>query len=189
MRWLVVAAVAAGLAWVGLAVALDAWGGAQVPDAHAALVAVCGCHVQPDGRPSACLEDRVRAGAALVVDGHAGRLLVTGGRGDGPVAEAVAAARLARDLGVADVVVEDRSTSTEENAVFGMALAPADRVIVVTDTFHLWRAERCFGVHAHVSGQPVVPRRPGQRIDGALREVAAVAYYLATRRCAGGEDA
>jgi uncharacterized SAM-binding protein YcdF (DUF218 family) len=54
---------------------------------------------------------------------------------------------LTQGLPAADLVVEDRSLSTHENAVQSRALLRSrniDRVLLVTDASHLFRAERCF---------------------------------------------
>ncbi len=109
------------------------------------------------GRLDAALSYHQRNPAALVV--------VSGGQGpQEEIPEAVAMRQYLLDHGVPDdhIIVEDRSTSTEEN--FANARVLLDRVLparysvaFVTDEFHVYRAERIAasaGLTAtHVSGR------------------------------------
>lgn len=169
-----------GLGWLGLAVALDAYGHRSPSDGPYDAIVVAGCRVDPDGRPSLALQRRTRHAAALWDSGVAPRIVFTGGVGDFPPSEARAAATYAEGLGVPSTVMflEDRSTSTEENARFAAELLGADaRIVVVTDTYHVFRAERVFGrVFAEANGSGSVAA-PWVRTRGALREVLAVGKY------------
>ena len=172
-----------------LACALGAWLGAAAwldrgPSASAApprrgwdAIVVLGCRVGADGVPSASLDRRVRHAVELWRRGVAPRLVLTGGAGEGePIAEARAAARLARELGVPDaaLLIEERSTSTEENARFARDALGGGRVLVVSDAYHVARGERVFGRYfAEAEGAGV----RGAPIGGALREVLALAIY------------
>lgn len=183
---MVIGGLGAALAWAGPAAWLEAWGRGQEPAARADLVVVAGCSVEPGGRPSPCLAARVDAGVALWRRGHAERLLLTGGVGEHAPAEAVVAAAYARTLGVPTEAlrVEAASTSTEENARLGVAQEVPRSVIVVTDAFHQWRAQRCFAAQGvEVSGQ-AAEATWDRRLQGALREVLVVAYDAWTGRCA-----
>src|SRR5690606_12012723 len=92
------------------------------------------------------------------------RLLVTtGGRAEGDrLAEAVAAKNLAVAAGVpaADIIVEDRSRTTEENLANALPLLAANgiaRVLVVSDPPHMRRAlaiARRLGMDAHPAPTP-----------------------------------
>ncbi len=91
-------------------------------------------------------------------------LLVSGGKGsDEKVAEARAMADWLISEGVpADhIVLEDRSTTTEENMRFSREIMeahdPAYRCVVVTNNFHAFRAAmlaRKTGVNGQVLGSP-----------------------------------
>lgn len=170
--------------WALLAVGLDAYGQRRSEGRFDAIV-VAGCRVEPDGRPSLALQRRTRAAVSLWRQGAAPRLVFTGGVGTFPPSEARAAGDYALSLGVpADaLVLEERSTSTEENARFAAdLLGSSARVIVVTDTYHIFRAERVFGrFFAEASGTGSVAA-PDVRARGALREVLAVSVYALTRR-------
>lgn len=77
-------------------------------------------------------------------------LLVTGGQGAGedvPEAHAMRAYLTAHGVGDADLVVEDRATSTEQNLSYSKPLLdarlpPGYRVALITSDFHVYRAER-----------------------------------------------
>ncbi len=156
-----------------------------MPSEEADTVVVAGCAAERDGTPGPCLAARVDVAVALWKQQPERLLLLTGGLADGRPAEGPVAAAYAQKLGVpvASLRVEARSTSTDENARFGLSVQPASSVVVVTDAFHQWRAQRCFlAAGVRVSGAPVTP--PWDRaIPGALREVLVITYDLATGRC------
>lgn len=86
---------------------------------------------------------RTRRAVALYKSGRAGRLGFSGAGHGGDSAERLA--REARRLGVPEnnIVVEDRARSTVENFRNSCALAAldnADRIAIVTDQFHAYRA-------------------------------------------------
>ncbi len=166
--------------YAGLAVALDAYGRRTLPDERFDAIVIAGCRVDPDGSPSPALAGRVRLAVRLFREGRAPRLAFTGGVGTYGESEARVASDLATSLGVPREaqVLEDRSTTTEENARLLAALLPRDaRVIVVTDAYHVFRAERVFGRYfARAIGAGSIAEA-WPRSTGALREVLAVAAY------------
>ena len=171
--------VTASTVWVAAAVWLDRHGQGQVAEGKWDAIVVAGCKVRPDGSPSRALARRTAAATQLWRRGLAPQIIFTGGLGDHPPTEAAVAAAHARSLGVpAEAIVEeDRSTSTEENARFAAQVTGARRVIVVTDSYHVFRSRRVFARHfGEVVGHGSVPLY-GPRIKGALREVAAVVFY------------
>ena len=181
--------------WCAAAIGLS-WYGRRSPaaaDRFDAIV-VLGCRVMPSGRASVALAERTRRAVELWHAGHAPTIVFTGGVGDAPIAEAEAAAAIARERGVPDsaIVIESRSTSTEENARFAAELvrdhAPpglggARRVLLVTDAFHVLRAERVFARYfGTVRGAGTINPHVWPRIRGSLREVVALAGYAALGR-------
>ena len=84
----------------------------MIPSYDAAIV--LGASVGPDGRPSPALLRRVARGVALYHAGQAGRLLMSGGVGRHPPAEADVMRDLAVQAGVpaACVLTELRSRTT-----------------------------------------------------------------------------
>jgi len=170
--------------YLGAAALLDRYGqqdpGAETFDA----IVVLGCRVFADGRPSASLERRVNRAVQLFRQNKAPRIILTGGLGDSPISEARAAARIAEGLGVPTdaLVLEERSTTTEENAREAARSTDASRVLVVTDSYHVFRAERVFGRHfASARGTGSLGPRSA-RIRGSLREVAALLAYAVRGR-------
>lgn len=169
-----------GATWVMSAFALDEWGRTRRAEGRYDALVVAGCRVYPDGRPSPALEWRVRKAVDLWKEGVAPRIVFTGGLGDYPPSEAEAAARLAHELGVprSAMVLEDRSTSTEENAREAAArLHGVDRVVVVTDAYHVFRARRVFARYFDEVDAVGSTYGKWSRIRGAFREVLAVVSY------------
>ncbi|HJL15348.1 MAG TPA: YdcF family protein [Sandaracinaceae bacterium LLY-WYZ-13_1] len=171
---------ALGLAYLGTAAWLDRRGLRPPPDERFDAIVVLGCKVVRGGRPSTSLARRAGHAARLWHEGRAPTLVLTGGVGHHPPSEAAVAARVARALDVPEdaLVLEERSTSTEENAREAARLVGDDRrVLVVTDAYHAFRAERVFRRHfthaVAVGSAAPVPLR----VRGALREVTAVGTY------------
>jgi uncharacterized SAM-binding protein YcdF (DUF218 family) len=170
--------VVALFVWCLGAAALDGWGHRE-PEGPWDAIVVAGCRVMPDGAPSPALARRVDRAVALWRGGAAPVLVFTGGVGDHGPAEGEVAAAYARAAGVPDgaILVEAASTSTEENAAGAAELLSAQRVVVVTDTYHVFRARRVFARYfAEVDGVGSTPE-PWPRVRGALREVVAVLAY------------
>jgi uncharacterized SAM-binding protein YcdF (DUF218 family) len=178
-------AMAAGVAvvgfpvWVTSAVLLERDGHRADPDGNWDAIVVAGCRVMFDGRPSLALVRRTEKAVQLWRAGRAPVIVLTGGVGRWPPSEAEAAARVARSLGVPDasLVLEERSTNTEQNARYARKLVSGERIIVVSDTYHVRRCEWFFRRHfQHVTGVGVVSPF-AERASGAFRESIAYAYY------------
>lgn len=117
--------------------------------AKADTAVVLGNAVNRNGRPNPCLRARVEAGVWLYRAGLAEQLLMSGGTDADSANQADAMRTMALALGVPSerIVVERRSVNTYENIVLSLPLLPdADRMILVSDGFHLararWLAER-----------------------------------------------
>ncbi|WCB96056.1 hypothetical protein DSM104299_04810 [Baekduia alba] len=130
---------------VANAIVLLGGGGAKtdpraLPHAQAALV--LGAYVQPDGRPSAMLEDRLRATAALYHDGRVDKVLASGDHGRPDYDEVNAMrAELVR-LGVPDRVIftDHAGFATLDSVVRARKVFDVRSAIVVTQPFHMARA-------------------------------------------------
>ena len=127
------------------------------------MIVVLGC------KPSKALEARVRRGVAL--HRKLGWSVLMTGRGEsGPMAEA-------SGLPGSALILEDRATTTAENAARSAALVPGATILVVTQWWHLPRALRHFRAHfGSVRGEPV-----WEAHRGALREIAAWVLHLTHR--------
>jgi len=115
-----------------------------------AAIVVLGARVRPDGRPSAALERRMRVAISLYQAGAAPRLVLSGG-GQRAVPEAEVMRDLALAAGVpaSALIIEPRSRTTLENASeTAKLLAPDghDAVILVTDSYHAFRARLLFRI-------------------------------------------
>jgi len=166
--------------WVAAAVALDVSGRRSDPTGHWDAIVVPGCLVLPNGQPSASLVRRTTKAVELWRKGRAPVIVLTGGVVNWPPAEAVAAARTARDLGVPEsaLLVESQSRNTAENARLAREVAPFARIVVVTDRYHVRRCEWFFREYFEVVQGVGVTSPFFERAKGAFREAIAYAYYL-----------
>lgn len=150
--------------------------GRDVPPAPVALV--LGAGLTPSGELSPFLAERVATAAALYRDGRVKALLMSGDHGRVDHDEVAAMAAAAEAAGVpASAIVEDHagfdtySSCYRARSVWGL-----DRVIVVSQSFHLPRAVwlcRQLGVEANGVAAPDVGHTSSSAY-GMLREVLAV---------------
>ncbi len=112
-------------------------------------VIVLGCALRKDGTPTPLLANRVRKGIASWKAHPESRLIMSGGQGADEVQpESCAMRDFALSQGVPEeaILVEDRSTNTEENLRFSEAIRAKEgltaegRVLIVTDDYHVFRA-------------------------------------------------
>jgi uncharacterized SAM-binding protein YcdF (DUF218 family) len=159
----------------------------QPPPIAYDVIVVLGAAVWPGAQPSPALRRRVLHAVDLLQRGYAPHLLVTGGVGKHPPAEAAVMQRLAVAHGVprASIVLEDQATSTFESAWRCRDMLWQrgwSHVLIVTDRYHLTRALLAFrsvGIRAVGSAVPGKPaRRLWQRLSYYLRERLALAWYL-----------
>ncbi|HEY6761793.1 MAG TPA: ElyC/SanA/YdcF family protein [Baekduia sp.] len=111
-----------------------------LPHAQAALV--LGAFVQPDGRPSGMLEDRIRAAAQLYHDGRVDKVLASGDHGRPDYDEVNAMrAELVR-LRVPDRVIftDHAGFATLDSVVRARKVFDVKSAIIVTQPFHMSRA-------------------------------------------------
>ena len=123
-------------------------------------VIVLGCKVRPDGTLYPLIRGRVDRALAfrkaqLAASGRAPVLVPSGGKGaDEPEAEAAAMARYMREQGVpaGEILIEDRSRTTQENLRFSRELIEARggaaRAAFSTSSYHVYRG----GILAAESG-------------------------------------
>jgi uncharacterized SAM-binding protein YcdF (DUF218 family) len=160
------------LAWVLAASALR-WMGASrpAPNERFDAIVVLGCRVR-DGQASAAFGRRLDVACALLREGIAPTLVITGGKVGSHVTEAEAGRTYVLSHGLAPVdriVLEDRATTTRENASLTRALIGDVPVLIVTTDWHVPRARRVF-LRSFMRVEAA--SAPG-KLRGALREVAA----------------
>ena len=105
-------------------------------------IIVLGCQVRSDGTLSHMLEDRVKRGVALYHDGVSPKLLMSGDHGRESYDEVDAMKRYAVENGVPseDVFMDHAGFSTYETVYRAKAVFGAERVLIVTQEYHLYRA-------------------------------------------------
>ena len=112
---------------------------AQLKDVD--CIVVLGCQVKSDGTPSHMLEDRLKRGVALYDAGAAPKLLMSGDHGTKGYDEVDAMKRYAFDAGIAseDIFMDHAGFSTYETVYRAKEIFGADKVVFVTQTYHLYR--------------------------------------------------
>jgi uncharacterized SAM-binding protein YcdF (DUF218 family) len=159
---------------------------------EADAVVVLGAAVRPDGTPSEPLLRRIRHGITLYQAGAAPRLILCGGDVQGGGISEAAAMRsvaLAAGVPVDAILMDERSTSTFENAAETAALLRMHglrTVLVVSESFHLRRARMLFRLHGvAVAGVSAAPSGgPRYRAVQGVREAVKmlVSVWLTIRR-------
>lgn len=105
-------------------------------------IIVLGCQVRDDGTPSHMLEDRLKQGVALYKEGAAPKLLMSGDHGTETYDEVDTMKRYAVDAGVpsVDIFMDHAGFSTYETACRAKEIFQAEKVLIVTQRYHLYRA-------------------------------------------------
>lgn len=139
-------------------------------------IIVLGCQVRSDGTPSHMLEDRLKRGVALYNLGAAPKLLMSGDHGTEGYDEVDAMKHYAVDADVpsADVFMDHAGFSTYETVIRAKEIFEADKVIIVTQQYHLYRAlyiARALGLEAY--GVPADYRQYSGQFARDIREVLA----------------
>lgn len=113
---------------------------AQLTDVD--CIVVLGCHVRSDGSLSDMLEDRLKCGVKLYDLGAAPKLLMSGDHGREGYDEVDAMKHYAVDQGVPseDVFMDHAGFSTYETVYRAKEIFGADKILIVTQEYHLYRA-------------------------------------------------
>ena len=158
---------------------------------RADVIIILGCAVWPGERPSPSLEARVQHGITLYQRGMADYLILSGGVGRYPPAEAEVMRRLAVRAGVPEqsLILDTQSRSTIESIQRASSTMPEhdwNTAIIVSDPFHIYRALRMAqdeGIHAWGAPAPDSPTYtiPRLRYYYTFREVIAIAHYQFTK--------
>ena len=157
--------------------------GAQDTAQRSDVIIVLGAGLRRDGRPSSTLTKRSQHGAALWKSGLAERVVCTGGQAKTyPRSEAEACREVLLRNGVpaAAIILEDRSRSTEENAIFSKSLMDGlglKSAVLVSDSYHMLRANWLFqrqGIQISRSSVPASRANYLMLYPYALREFGAI---------------
>lgn len=105
-------------------------------------IVVLGCQVRSDGTPSHMLEDRLKRAVSLYDRGAAPKLLMSGDHGTQGYDEVDAMKRYAVEAGIPseDVFMDHAGFSTYETVYRAKEIFGAEKIIVVTQQYHLYRA-------------------------------------------------
>lgn len=177
IAYILTAAVIAFTVFAGWIVSFGARTGPKPAD----CVIVLGCGLYGSA-PSPFLMARLDEGMRLYLEGYAGTIIVSGGQGPGEdITEAEAMRRylLLRGIPSADIIMEDRSTSTLTNLQFSRELmdeAGLSSAIIVSNWYHLARCQVYAGrldIDASFSGVRL-PQYRQVELRGFVREIPAI---------------
>lgn len=135
-----VAGINAAVKWTAGDQILTAEEAAKLSDVDCILV--LGCKVHSDGDPSDMLEDRLQRGVELFDLGAAPKLLMSGDHGQTDYDEVDAMKQFAVNHGISseDVFMDHAGFSTYESIYRAKEIFQADKIIIVTQEYHLYRA-------------------------------------------------
>ena len=105
-------------------------------------ILVLGCGVRDDGTPSDMLRDRLDRGIELYQLGASDRLLMSGDHGQVEYDEVNVMKQYAMDDGIAssDIFMDHAGFSTYESMYRAKEIFGADKILIVTQEYHLYRA-------------------------------------------------
>lgn len=186
--WGALLVLLAGYAAIAVTVWLRALDLLAHPPARAADAAlVLGNRAYWKGQPNPCLTGRVDTAVTLAKAGLVRQLALSGGvdKEDGRIEAEVMARHAALSGYAGPVLMEPVAASTRENLTMSRAVLQAagvKSVIIVSEPYHLWRAERLaraagfdrfFDVQ-YAAAPTTCWRRWGMFFKGALREPLAI---------------
>ncbi len=194
LRWVIAVAVCVG-SGLGAYTAVMLWNvreAASRDEARPADVIVVLGAAQYNGRPSPVFAARLDHAFDLFESGYANVIITTGGYGPDPnYSEAHVGATYLASKGVdpSQIVIEQGSGTTADTvrAVTRHVRAHDwDRVIVVSDGFHLYRLDLLFaheGIEVFLSPAPSsrIEASPAQRFWFSLREVGGISAFRIAR--------
>ena len=104
-------------------------------------IVVLGCQVKDDGKPSDMLADRLRRGIELYNQGVAPKIIMSGDHGQKEYDEVNTMKQVAVDAGIPsnDIFMDHAGFSTYETLYRAKEIFEADKIIVVTQEYHLYR--------------------------------------------------
>lgn len=119
---------------------LSAEAAAELQDVDCILV--LGCGVREDGTPSDMLYDRLRRSVELYEVGTAEKLLMSGDHGRQEYNEVAVMKQFAVDRGIPseNVFMDHAGFSTYESLYRAKEVFQADKILIVTQEYHLYRA-------------------------------------------------
>ncbi|MFO7321536.1 MAG: YdcF family protein [Chloroflexota bacterium] len=174
--WLVVS--------LGLAIAVHSYG-YQDHATNADVIVVLGAGLNRNSRPTTAQRFRTRRAAELWHAGYAPYIICTGGKpyyATRSEADACKEILMAEGVPEHNILLEDQSRSTKENALYTRDIMEMNgwrTALVVSDRYHLLRANWLFngvGIVVYTTPTTVAYLRPQQYAYYVAREVAALQW-------------
>ena len=105
-------------------------------------IIVLGCQVKDNGKPSDMLADRLKRGIELYEQGSAPKIIMSGDHGRTEYDEVNTMKQIAIDSGVpsSDIFMDHAGFSTYESVYRAKEIFEADKLIIVSQEYHLYRA-------------------------------------------------
>ena len=117
-------------------------------------IIVLGCLVKNNGEPSDMLADRIKRGIELYNQGAAPKIIMSGDHGTVEYDEVNTMKQVAVESGIpsSDVFMDHAGFSTYESIYRAKEIFGAEKIIIVTQEYHLYRAlyiARALGIEAY----------------------------------------
>lgn len=105
-------------------------------------IIVLGCLVKDNGKPSDMLADRLKRGIELYEQDAAPKIIMSGDHGRESYDEVNTMKQVAVDAGIpsSDIFMDHAGFSTYESMYRAKEIFEADKIIIVTQEYHLYRA-------------------------------------------------
>lgn len=139
--------LAAGLAWginfyIQQTTKEQIFTAEQVPPGDYDCILILGCGILPNGEPTAMLNDRLLKGLELYEAEAAPKIIVSGDHGSVEYDEVNAMKSFLTDKGVPseDIFMDHAGFSTYESIYRARDIFEAEKIIIVTQEYHLYRA-------------------------------------------------
>lgn len=148
----------------------------EMTDFQADAIVVLGASVRPDGSLSQILADRVEGAIVLYQEGVAPKIIMSGDNGEDSYNECAAMKRYAVERGVPseDIFCDHAGFSTYDTMYRAKNIFGCQRVVVSTQTYHLYRAIYAGeGLGMTVAGVPTDMREYDNQLYYDIREIAA----------------
>lgn len=149
------------------------------------VIVVLGAKIKKDGKPTYTLEKRLDAALELLNKDESIKCIVTGGRGnDEPISEATAMKKYLVGKGIDEnrIFEEGKSKNTKENILNSASIIERNNIgknmIIVTDKFHQYRANRYAREIGFKSQGYGIKMRNDLRFSYWMREVFAVSIEI-----------
>ncbi len=144
-------------------------------------IIVLGCLVKSNGVPSDMLADRISVGVTLYQNGTSPKLLMSGDHGQKDYDEVNVMKACAMDAGVPseDVFMDHAGFSTYESILRAKEIFGADKIVIVTQEYHLHRALyvanalgiEAYGVSADLRGYAGQTKRDVREVLARIKDM------------------